>query len=671
MKLALFFPGIALIGFCALTSLGFAQDVTIDLEPVSPPIQIPASGGSFNYNATLTNVSGSSQTFGVWIMVLLPNGAWYGPVLGPVTLTLPAGASLTRERTQAVPAGAPAGTYLYEGRVGIYPSNIWDSDSFTFEKLAVGGGELWVARYNGPGNGPDYACSMAVDGGGNAYVTGWSAGSGTSFDYATVKYDASGTELWAARYNGPVNNSDQASSIALDGGGNAYVTGLSAGSGTSYDYATIKYDASGNELWAARYNGLENSNDYARSIAVDGGGNAYVTGESNGSGTSYDYATVKYDASGNQLWVARYNGPGNSTDDAYSIALDGGGNIYVTGFSYGSGTSNDYATVKYDASGNELWAARYNGPANNTDQAYSIAVDGGGNAYVTGKSYGSGTSYDYATIKYDASGNQLWVARYNGPGNGDDGANSIAVNGGGNAYITGWSLGSGTSYDYATVKYDASGNQLWAARYNGPANSADAAYSIAVDGSGNACVTGHSAGSGNYDDYATIKYDASGNQLWVARYNGPGNDNDGAHSIAVDGGGNAYVTGESKGSGTSYDYATVKYSGGNPAAAGSDWMPGEALVFGEPLLQECRLEQNYPNPFNPLTTITFFLPQAGQVTLAVYDLQGRLVAQLVNGMRPAGVHEVTWDASQQASGMYFCRIQAGDFTAIKKMMLVK
>ncbi len=83
------------------------------------------------------------------------------------------------------------------------------------------------------------------------------------------------------------------------------------------------------------------------------------------------------------------------------------------------------------------------------------------------------------------------------------------------------------------------------------------------------------------------------------------------------------------------------------------------------------LQQNYPNPFNPLTTISFALPQAGQVNLAVYDLQGRLVAQLVNGSRPAGVHEVTWDASQQASGMYFCRIQAGDFTAIKKMMLVK
>ncbi len=125
------------------------------------------------------------------------------------------------------------------------------------------------------------------------------------------------------------------------------------------------------------------------------------------------------------------------------------------------------------------------------------------------------------------------------------------------------------------------------------------------------------------------------------------------------------------------NFPFTKLTTGNGAWVG-DWENfGEsfdewlAAVDAKAVPEVYSLGQNYPNPFNPLTTLSFSLPQAAQVTLAVYDLQGRVVAQLVNGMRPAGVHEVTWDASQQASGMYFCRIQAGDFTAIRKMMLVK
>jgi len=105
-----------------------------------------------------------------------------------------------------------------------------------------------------------------------------------------------------------------------------------------------------------------------------------------------------------QVWVARYNGPGDSGDYAYAIAIDNSGNIYVTGYSYGSGTYDDYATVKYDSSGVEQWVARYNGPGNYEDWAFAIALDNSGNVYVTGWSMGSGTEYDYATIKYSSTG---------------------------------------------------------------------------------------------------------------------------------------------------------------------------------------------------------------------------------------------------------------------------
>lgn len=118
---------------------GAPAPVVISLTPINPPITIPASGGSFDFIIQLDNVSASPATFEAWIMVQLPNSQWFGPVLGPVSLMLPAGASIDRQRIQNVPANAPLGIYVYESRVGTYPNDIWDADSFTFEKLASGG----------------------------------------------------------------------------------------------------------------------------------------------------------------------------------------------------------------------------------------------------------------------------------------------------------------------------------------------------------------------------------------------------------------------------------------------------------------------------------------------------------------------------------------------------
>lgn len=118
-----------------------------------------------------------------------------------------------------------------------------------------------------------------------------------------------------------------------------------------------------------------------------------------------------------QDWVARYNGPPPSApvDIAYDVAVDDSGNVFVTGQSAGIGSNYDYATIKYNSSGIQQWVQRYNGPGNSTDNAYAIALDPSGNVYVTGRSWGVGTTFDYATIKYNSSGTQQWVQRYNGP----------------------------------------------------------------------------------------------------------------------------------------------------------------------------------------------------------------------------------------------------------------
>jgi hypothetical protein len=103
----------------------------------------------------------------------------------------------------------------------------------------------------------------------------------------------------------------------------------------------------------------------------------------------------------------------------------------------------------------------------------------------------------------------------------------------------------------------------------------------------------------------------------------------------------------------------------------SGWFEPDDIVAANQLPDKFALKEAYPNPFNPTTTLGFDLPEASRVKLMVYDVAGRLVAEVVNGWRDAGVHEVTFDAAGLASGLYFYRIEAGDFVSVRKMVLVK
>jgi len=97
-------------------------------------------------------------------------------------------------------------------------------------------------------------------------------------------------------------------------------------------------------------------------------------------------------------------------------------------------------------------------------------------------------------------------------------------------------------------------------------------------------------------------------------------------------------------------------------------------MSAKPLPKGFKLEQNYPNPFNPVTTISFQLPKSSNVTLVIYNIQGREVARLVDGYVGAGYHSITWDASTAASGIYIYRLQsrlAGGFSDTKRMLLIK
>ena len=572
-------------------------------------------------------------------------------------------------------------------------------------ELSAGVDTAWVRHY-GSGLLPshDEATAIAVDDSGNVYVTGTCVSFPTGYGYMTVKYNSSGSQLWVTCSNGSGNSWDEVTALAVDASGNVYVTGTSRDSDTGLDYSTIKYNSEGVEQWVACYNGPANSSDWVSALAVDASGNVYVTGTIISSDTQSDFATVKYNSEGVEQWVACYNGAGNSHEEASALAVDTSGNVYVTGVSYGSFPEADYATVKYNSQGIEQWVARYNGPANSSDWAKSLAVDASGNAYVTGRS-----SNNYVTVKYTPEGIEQWVARYNGGG--DDHATALAVDASGNVYVTGGSRDSDTGSDYATVKYNSEGIEQWVARYNGPGNGYDAASALAVDASGNIYVTG---GSGGY--FATVKYNSEGVEQWMASCKGPANSSDWATALAVDASGNVYVTGGSEALTTEADYSTVKYNSKGVEqwvaryeraaddhyevsalavdASGNVYVLGTSTVYWfyswavyttikyvqtpvsvekkEPGNPNCYwLAQNYPNPFNPSTTIEFALPQPAFVTLKVYNLLGEAVATLAEEQRAAGVHKFIWDAKGLASGVYLYRLEAEDVVQTKKLILMR
>jgi DNA-binding beta-propeller fold protein YncE len=275
--------------------------------------------------------------------------------------------------------------------------------------------------------------------------------------------------------------------------------------------------------------------------------------------------------------VSRYDGAAHGNDYASKVAVSpGGSTVYVTGWSIGTSSIYyyDWATVAYNAAtGAQLWVRRHSSRYG-TSGASALAVSpGGGTVFVTGFSHGATSDDDYVTIAYNAAtGARLWARRRNGPGNSVDQAYAVAVSpGGGTAYITGASIGSAGAWDYATIAYSAAtGATRWARRYSSSYGTSQG-HALAVSpGGGAVYVTGHSAGATSGDDYATVAYNAiTGARLWARRYTGPGSGTDEASSVAVSPGGTTvYVTGHSAGATSGDDYATVAY---NAATGATRW----------------------------------------------------------------------------------------------------
>jgi hypothetical protein len=588
-------------------------------------------------------------------------------------------------------------------------------DYFTI-KLNNDGQEIWFVTYNGPSYGIDIPYEIEVDADGFVYVTGYSEGLATGEDICTIKYDPLGNVEWIRRFNGPANLEDIGRRIIVTDSGDVIVAGHTVSSGTDRDYIVIKYDASGDIIWTAVYDGPVGGRDYVDDIVTDEYGNIYVTGQSDGIGSYQDYCTIKYNSKGEEIWTTRYDGTGNYFDRPMAgIALDPEDNIFVSGNSYTASHEVNYCTVKYDNDGNELWTAYCDGPGL-TDWAYDIAADENGGVCVTGFSWLMGLDFASCTVRYDTAGNETWENRgdlNNSPG--------IAVDKYGDAYCCGDFY---PEADAGVVKYACgTGETKWRVEYDGPEGLLDCLVSITIDTRGDIYGCGicniplDRYGLYTYplrqtsSDILIIKYSGTVS-VELLRFSAAPRDESIALEWEISATEDENVEGfnfyrrevkkpENKSVTEAEDPTKAKsdgwtkvneelITGANPYSYIDDGVePGftyeyklEAVIgsttetlgtatatIGAGLPTSYALYQSRPNPAGGTATIAFDLPENTKVTLTVFDISGRKVTTVVNETLSIGTHERT--VSGLAPGVYVYKLSAGSFNAARKMVIVE
>ena len=410
------------------------------------------------------------------------------------------------------------------------------------------------------GTGMSAVTGLAVDSGGNLYVTGWTeapdfpivgaeqAANQGGVDVFVAKFNPAGTALIYATYIGG-RSDDRGAAIAVDASGQAYVTGSTTSTnfplaspirttlGGSKTAFVLKLNAVGNMLLYSTYLGGTNW-ETGNAIAVDGSGNMYVAGDTQSANFPVLNAVQSAIAGGMDAFITKLTSAGalsfstflggTGNEHAGGIAVDGTGNVYVAGGTYSTnfplkipiqainGGSQDAFVTKLNASGSAIVYSTYLG-GNGTgtaEQANALAVDSSGNAYVTGVTNSSNfpvtsgafqTAYngmqDAFITKISAAGNTLVYSTYLG-GTSFDWATGIGIDSGGSAYVAGYT----SSGDFPVV------------------NGVQVAF------------------GGMYDAFVT-KVAPAGNALGFSTYFG-GSGSDAANGIAVDGSGNMFAGGQ-------------------------------------------------------------------------------------------------------------------------------
>jgi hypothetical protein len=294
-------------------------------------------------------------------------------------------------------------------------------------KLDAAGNRLWATYYGGTGS--DRTAGVVTDAGGNVFIggnttsanlpvlAGFQMAATAGGDAFVVKFTNGGTRLWATYYGG--NNTDGAYAIAIDGGGNVFITGITASTNfpllsayqtilsSAYDAFIVKFSNAGVRLWATYYGG--SGMDWGLGIAADNSGNIFVTGETGSANfpvlSGYQMAfsgindafVVAFNSAGARLWATYYGGTAN--DVAQGITADSGGNIYVTGYtasanfpvlaayqlSLGGGGQDAFLIKLNGTTGARIWATFLGG--NFIDEGWSVVCDVNDNVVASGDTY--------------------------------------------------------------------------------------------------------------------------------------------------------------------------------------------------------------------------------------------------------------------------------------------
>jgi uncharacterized delta-60 repeat protein len=289
--------------------------------------------------------------------------------------------------------------------VGGFQATSSNTNFRTIKLNPATGATTWFMDFSNSTN-LDIATALTIDASNNVFVTGHSFNTGEDLNIRTIKYNSAGVVQWSTQYNANsvLNSYDMPIDVVVNTAGETFVLGtVFNGSVSDDDIILVKYTVAGAVTSTVQLNGSANDKDTPKSLILDASGtNVFLAGSLKGTSTSEDFLVAKYNSSLVQQWIDKYNGSGSNYDEATDLVLDNTGNyLYATGYSFLPSSNNDYFTIKYNAAaGSRVWTTRFNGPANNSDQAKFIDVDATGNVYVSGDSKGAGTNLDYSTIKY-------------------------------------------------------------------------------------------------------------------------------------------------------------------------------------------------------------------------------------------------------------------------------
>jgi hypothetical protein len=513
----------------------------------------------------------------------------------------------------------------------------------------------WVRTLDGTGHGNDGIFNIVNDAAGNVYVTGGVQNTGTGSGIFTARYSSSGQLLWMKTYIS--NTDDWLVKTILDEMGNIYVGGNSQDGNYNVNSFIIKYSNDGNEVFSRRYFNRQGDRLQMFDLDIDIFHNIYFTGHKVYHYDSTNCFVFKLNSSGDSLWCRSFPRIGNASTFGSRLKVTLTGNVYVAGDAALYFGNSTYLLLKYDNDGTLLWSNF----RNEFDYfgALAMTIDADENIYFSSQENVNWVGKSHIK-KMNPSGSLLWDYIYYGDSLfhtyiwhlSFDKSNSLIATGNEN---------DGSLDKSMITKFTQEGGIVW---YR-VLDSVGADYHV-TDTSNNIYVIASGSSATHIPLGILYKIDKTGVISWETRYAGPFSIGAGYHDVNIfPDMQSIYVGGNSRNQSSDWDCLIVKYN----------QLIGIQQISNE-VPKSFSLSQNYPNPFNPSTKIKFDIPLSGGVRsmltqLKIYDITGRQIAVLVNEPLSPGQYEVTFDASAYSSGVYIYRIEAGEYTASKKMLLIK